>query len=313
MEKYAGALEKGKDQARTKLEQQIAKRKERRRQQKLKELEATSKREQEEEEQREREERIRMNEEEAERVSENMQRAARPRTPTTFSPSRTRKEMEHSPSPEGELEKVFGPDETVPDAPSQSPPPQPLPQPFPVTGEASDYMDLLIRSPLFERVVEIETLLRDGVDGSTSLLPDGGDAYIDSLDAQWVCQGETVAVDVNALSPSHFVVYQFGNFIVRLLSQEAYGFPRVAVLLAANLPPNNYRRNAFRNSYRYQHKDGILFVRRERMENVGGFVLVVMHALAHVKVGDLKDDTNPHFIREFYKVQNRSIPNIFSM
>ena len=44
-EKYASALEKGKDQARTKLEQQIAKRKERRRQQKLKELKATSKRE----------------------------------------------------------------------------------------------------------------------------------------------------------------------------------------------------------------------------------------------------------------------------
>ena len=39
------------------------------------------------------------------------------------------------------------------------------------------------------------------------------------------------------------------------------------------------------------------------METVGEFVLVVMHCMAHIKVVELTDDYNPHFLREFYKVR----------
>ena len=39
------------------------------------------------------------------------------------------------------------------------------------------------------------------------------------------------------------------------------------------------------------------------METVGEFVLVVMHCMAHIKVDELTDDYNPHFLREFYKVR----------
>ena len=30
--------------------------------------------------------------------------------------------------------------------------------------------------------------------------------------------------------------------------------------------------------------------------------MVILHCLAHIKVGDFKDDGNPVFLRQFYKV-----------
>lgn len=186
--------------------------------------------------------------------------------------------------------------------------------PFPtsdaIAAQAEDYVQLLMKSPVFQRVCEIEEMLKTGVDGSSSVLPNS-QAYIDPLDAQWICQGETVAVSVNELSPGNFVVYQFGNFVMRMLSQDEYRFPKVTLLLASNLPPNNYSKNAFRNSYRYQRKEKILFVRQERMEHVGGFILVVIHALAHIKVQDMIDDSNPPFLREFYRAMRICCQDLF--
>lgn len=89
--------------------------------------------------------------------------------------------------------------------------------------------------------------------------------------------------------------------MIRLLHQSI-GTPDVSLLLASNLPPNNYEKNAFRNSVHFQHAKKILFVRRERMDSIGEFTVVILHSLAHIKTGDLSDDSNTLFLREFYKV-----------
>lgn len=124
-------------------------------------------------------------------------------------------------------------------------------------------------------------------------------------DAQWVCKGELIPVDINELSPTHFVVYRFGVFITQLL-QQRLDIPEVTLLLASSIPPNNYAKNAFRNSFFFERSRRILFVRQERMESVGDFIVVVLHCMAHVKVDDLTDDNNPIFLREFYKVSGQS-------
>ena len=80
------------------------------------------------------------------------------------------------------------------------------------------------------------------------------------------------------------------------------GTPEVSLLLASNLPPNNYNNNAFRNSIFYQHARKVLFVRKERMDSIGEFAMVILHSLAHIKVGDMTDDANVHFLRVFYRV-----------
>ena len=63
-----------------------------------------------------------------------------------------------------------------------------------------------------------------------------------------------------------------------------------------------YSNNAFRNSIFYEHTRNILFVRHERMESIGEFVMVIVHSLAHIHSGDMTDDRNTLFLRQFYKV-----------
>ena len=118
-----------------------------------------------------------------------------------------------------------------------------------------------------------------------------------------MCKGELIPVDINELSPTHFIVYRYGVFITQLL-QQSLDVPEVTLLLASSLPPNDYAKNAFRNSFFFDHSRKILFIRQERMESVGDFVVVILHCLSHVKTGDLKDDRDPIFMREFYKVRS---------
>lgn len=167
----------------------------------------------------------------------------------------------------------------------------------------NDWLSLLISSPVFERVDEIEQLLNQGVSvgGNGVLGATRGRPYIDLRDAQWLCSGDLIPVDINDLSPANFVVYRFGVFVTQLL-ENRMSVPSVTLLLASNLPPNNYDNNAFRNSFFYEHTRQILFVREERLNSVGDFIVVIMHCLSHILVDDLADDQNPLFLRAFYKV-----------
>lgn len=54
------------------------------------------------------------------------------------------------------------------------------------------------------------------------------------------------------------------------------------------------------------------FVRRERMDSIGEFVVVILHSLAHIKTGDLTDDSDTVFLREFYKVRSLNWTNLYN-
>lgn len=174
---------------------------------------------------------------------------------------------------------------------------------LPENMSENDWLSLLISSPVFERVNEIEELLNQGigVEGSGVLGASRGRPYIDLKDAQWLCSGDLIPVDINELSPANFVIYRFGVFVTQLL-ENRMNVPSVTLLLASNLPPNNYDNNAFRNSFFYENSRQILFVREERLHSVGDFIVVIMHCLSHILVDDLSDDQNPLFLRAFYKV-----------
>ena len=79
----------------------------------------------------------------------------------------------------------------------------------------------------------------------------GGDysqAYLDVKDAQWMCIGDLHTADINQLTAREFVIYRYGVFIIKFLHQ-AIGTPEVTLLLATNLPQNNYKQNAFRSVF----------------------------------------------------------------
>ena len=168
----------------------------------------------------------------------------------------------------------------------------------------TDLNQLLMSTPLFNQLTEIHRMLEFQSHPSPTGHVDIGDngAYIDLKDAQWECKGELVPVDTGELKPSDFVVYRFGKFVASLLYKNNH-LPEVTLVIASNLPPNNYTRNCFRNSFFYQHSKNILYIRKERLESVGEFVVVILHCLSHVRVGDLVNDGNPLFLREFYQVQ----------
>ncbi len=112
---------------------------------------------------------------------------------------------------------------------------------------------------------------------------------------------ELVPVDLDVISAREFIVYKFACFIADLLVVQCYHKP-INVLLADKLPPNSQMsRNAYRNSFFYDANNKILYMRRDRLESVGEFVLVLVHTLSHIKIQDMNDDSDPSFVKEFYK------------
>lgn len=99
--------------------------------------------------------------------------------------------------------------------------------------------------------------------------------------------------------------------MIRLL-YEIIGIFEVSLFFVSNLFLNNYKYNAFRNSVFYEYVKKILFVRRERMDLIGEFVVVILYSLVYIKIGDLIDDSDIVFLREFYKVRLLNWINLYN-
>lgn len=112
---------------------------------------------------------------------------------------------------------------------------------------------------------------------------------------------ELVPVDLDIISAREFIVYKFGCFIADLLMVQCYHKP-INILLAEKLPPNpKMAGNAYRNSFFFDANNKILYMRRDRMESVGEFVLVLVHTMSHIKCENMIDDSDAMFVKEFYK------------
>ena len=106
---------------------------------------------------------------------------------------------------------------------------------------------------------------------------------------------------MDLLNAREFVVYKFSSFIADLLTVHCLHKP-INILLATKLPPNPLlANNMYAQRFHYDHVNRILYLRRDGLHNVGEFILVLIHTLAHVHVDDLADDTNPEFMKAFNK------------
>lgn len=52
-------------------------------------------------------------------------------------------------------------------------------------------------------------------------------------------------------------------------------------------------------------------MRRDRLENVGEFILVLVHTLCHAHVEDMRSDSDPKFVKEFYKALSVVCSDLF--
>ena len=179
---------------------------------------------------------------------------------------------------------------------------------MPLTEE--QLSSLLMSTPIYQKLEQIRELLQSAplaaansaAAGPQKVVPsEPGFAYIDSQDAGWLYDTEFHPVDLNSIPVRAFVVYKFGVFIIDLLCRNRK-YPSVHLLLADKIPPNkDLVRNAYRNSFRFESHNRILYIRLCRLDNVGEFVVVLVHTLAHIKTDTLADDMDPLFIKEFYR------------
>nr|XP_019943768.1 PREDICTED: uncharacterized protein LOC109630189 [Paralichthys olivaceus] len=182
------------------------------------------------------------------------------------------------------------------------------------TVPEEEWTRLLELSPLFQLLKVVELQLRGWACGRGLLrgeLSDRGNSFVDILDAQWECEGELIPVDPSVLNPREFLVYQHGLFLMQTLHSLQLT-PAISLQITASLPNNNYFNNAFRNSFFYQEAEELLFVRRQRLQSVGGFSLLLLHCLAHVSVKDMSSDSSPAFQRLFFKVLQACLGELFN-
>ena len=112
-----------------------------------------------------------------------------------------------------------------------------------------------------------------------------GEGYIDPRDAGWTNDKSFEPADLNKLSSRNFVIYKFGCFVADLVSTHCTHSP-VTLLLADKIPPNpQLAHNAYRNSFKYDAGNRLLYMRTDRLDNVGQFLLVLVHTMAHIKAG----------------------------
>ncbi|KAG7281741.1 hypothetical protein CRUP_028055 [Coryphaenoides rupestris] len=143
----------------------------------------------------------------------------------------------------------------------------------PVVKE-EDWDKLLQLSPLFQLLRKVELKLKEQALDAGLLrgeFSDQSNRFVDVLDAQWACEGELIPLDVQTLTPREFLAYQHGLFLLKLL-----------------------------HTLKLEAEER-LFVRRQRLQSVGGFSLLLLHCLSHVSIGDMSSDSNPTFQRLFFK------------
>ncbi|KAJ4935626.1 hypothetical protein JOQ06_017157 [Pogonophryne albipinna] len=174
---------------------------------------------------------------------------------------------------------------------------------------------LLELSPLFQLLKGMDLQLKGWACGAGLLRgehseSDRGKSFVDVLDAQWECEGELIPLDLSALNPREFLVYQHGLFLIDTLNNLKLA-PVISLQIAASLPNNNYFSNAFRNSFFYQEAEQTLFIRRQRLQSVGGFSLLLLHCLSHIKIKDMSSDSSPAFQRLFFKILQACLGELF--
>ncbi|XP_028665357.2 uncharacterized protein si:dkey-103g5.4 [Erpetoichthys calabaricus] len=194
------------------------------------------------------------------------------------------------------------------------------------TQPEEDYDQIVAKSPLLRLlktvnkqlrasakavgILETEHLSEEAAAVPVDHTQDNRSEFLDLLDAQLVCEGDLTSVNLDSLSAREFIVYQHGLSLLNFLESHICA-PRITLLLAATLPSNQYVNNAFRNSFFFEEAKKILFIRRQCLESVGGFTLLLLHCLSHITAEDLAYDSNPVFIRLFHQALKACFSDYF--
>merc|ERR1712100_742888 len=126
-----------------------------------------------------------------------------------------------------------------------------------------DMVSLLMQSPLYRKLEDIKNAM-SGAAPLPGSEPSSDKPYLDERDdTLFSADDELSPVDLSCVSAREFVVHKFSTFVQQLLAMHCYHKP-VTILLANE----QLSGNAYRNSFSYDPNNRILYLRRDRLENV---------------------------------------------
>ncbi|XP_072885876.1 uncharacterized protein [Hemitrygon akajei] len=155
--------------------------------------------------------------------------------------------------------------------------------------------EILLSYPLLKRLEEIkQTLINHQHElqaESHNNLPDPTPLSDNSL----------IPADLGNLSPHHFVIYRFGCSITHLLYSSCDHTP-LTLLMADDVPNEqgiHCKNRSYTNGFYYDANNRILYIKSTWLNNVGQFIVLILHVMAHVKAGIQINDDHPIFTEEF--------------
>lgn len=156
-------------------------------------------------------------------------------------------------------------------------------------------------NPILQKIRNIEKLL------SLQYPP-----YCDQKDLVASNEGKLIPVPVDNLTIPQLVVFKIGEFIINLLKTKLNMKMPINLAIASSLPHTNYAHNAFKHSFYYQAKTSTLFIRDVRLSNVGKFIVILVHCIAHLAFGEFESDLHPDYIRIYYSMIEIVFEQIFN-
>eukprot|EP00744_Colponema_vietnamica_P001004 GILI01001723.1.p1 GENE.GILI01001723.1~~GILI01001723.1.p1 ORF type:complete len:1359 (-),score=635.87 GILI01001723.1:499-4206(-) len=167
-------------------------------------------------------------------------------------------------------------------------------------------------SPIMEKLIKIEKMLQSQTkNGMLSY-------YLDIKDRKTQNEGKLVVAEPSSLTNAQIIVLTFAESVREKIEISGIDLPKVEVAIAKSLPSTGMGATSFRNSYFYDEKARKLYIRDSRLSTIGEFIIVMFHALAHVKAAGTDgqpnwNDADPSFLTQFYGLLEVCAEEMFYM